>query len=100
MSYFLILSLVKNKINDYDKIIYATYEQNNSNIKHLVKNIKRKRYELVEKILVKMPSIFTNTSIVILDGNFVCIDPYLGTNLHLLSDVKNSKIEIQNKKVC
>ena len=45
-----------------------------------------------------MPSIFTNTSIVILDGNFVCIDPYLGTNLHLLSDVKNSKIEIQNKK--
>ena len=25
--------------------------------------------------------------------NFVCIDPYLGTNYHLLSDVKNSKLE-------
>ena len=33
-----------------------------------------------------------------LDGYFVCVDPYLGTNLHLLSDVKNSKIEVQYKK--
>ena len=27
------------------------------------------------------------------DGNFVCVDPYVGTNYHLLSDVKNSKLE-------
>jgi D-amino-acid oxidase len=27
----------------------------------------------------------------------VSLDPYLGTNYHLLSDVKNSKIEIINK---
>ena len=30
-----------------------------------------------------------------MDGNFTCIDPYLGTNYHLLSDVKNSKLETQ-----
>ncbi len=95
---FLNTKFDNSKIKNYDKVIYATYEENNSNIKNLTKNIKKKRFELVEKILVKMPSIFTQTSIVVLDGNFVCIDPYLGTNLHLLSDVKNSKIEIQNKK--
>jgi len=88
----------ESKIKNYDNVIYATYEENNSNIKGITKDIKKKRYELVEKILVKMPSIFAKISIVVLDGNFVCIDPYLGTNLHLLSDVKNSKIEISNKK--
>ena len=33
-----------------------------------------------------------------MDGNFVCVDPYLGTKYHLLSDVKFSKIEIIKKK--
>ena len=32
-------------------------------------------------------------SYVVVDGKFVCIDPYLGTKYHLLSDVKNSKLE-------
>ena len=95
---FLNTKFNKSNINNYNKIIYATYEENNLNIKGLTKDIKKKRYELVEKILVKMPPIFSKTSIVVLDGNFVCIDPYLGTSLHLLSDVKNSKIEIQNKR--
>ena len=30
----------------------------------------------------------------IIDGDFVCLDPYLGTNFHLLSDAVHSKIEI------
>ena len=30
---------------------------------------------------------------VVIDGNFVCVDPYLGTTYHLLSDVKLSKLE-------
>ena len=30
----------------------------------------------------------------ILDGKFVCLDPYLGTKNHLLSDNLNSKLEI------
>ena len=56
------------------------------------------KYELVEKILIKMPEIFKKRDYVVLDGYFVCVDPYLGTNLHLLSDVKNSKIEVQYSK--
>ena len=46
-----------------------------------------------------MPNKYNNKSYVILDGDFVCLDPYLGTKYHLLSDVKFSKIEIINKKL-
>ena len=98
ISLYLNTNFNTNQIKNYDKVIYATYDENNSNIKNLTKKIKRIRYELVEKIVVKLPILFQKISIVVLDGNFVCIDPYLGTNFHLLSDVKNSKIEIQNKK--
>jgi hypothetical protein len=84
----------KKKICDYDKIIYNTYHENNENLHHLPEKLQKKKYELIEKIVVKMPETFKNTSIVVIDGNFVCIDPYLGTKYHLLSDVKLSKIEI------
>ena len=40
-----------------------------------------------------MPKKFSNKSYVVVDGKFVCVDPYLGTNYHLLSDVKLSKLE-------
>ena len=36
---------------------------------------------------------FHNKSFVLIDGKFVCVDPYLGTKYHLLSDVKLSKLE-------
>ena len=63
------------------------------------KNTKQLRYELVEKILVKLPKKYQKLSCVVIDGKFLCIDPYIGTNLHLLSHVKFSKIAVQNKKV-
>ena len=34
----------------------------------------------------------------VIDGEFVCLDPYVGTNYHLLSDVKFSKLEINEGK--
>ena len=44
-----------------------------------------------------MPKKYRKKSYVIIDGKFVCLDPYLGTNYHLLSDVKYSKIEVIKK---
>ena len=41
-----------------------------------------------------MPIEFKSKSYMVLDGKFVCLDPYVGTKYHLLSDVKNSKLEI------
>ena len=92
---FLNRTFTKKDKNKYDKIIVCTYSNNNKVLKNLgIKNLKKYKYELVEKILVKLPSEYKNKSYVILDGQFVNIDPYLGTPYHLLSNVKFSKIEV------
>ncbi len=84
----------KNDISKYDKIIVATYSNNNFVLKNLgIKKLNEFKFELVEKILIKLPKKYSKKSFVVVDGNFVCVDPYLGTKFHLLSDVKLSKLE-------
>lgn len=83
-------------IKNYHKIIIATYNNNNFLINSFNLNVKKKyQYELIEKIIIKLPKKFKNKSFMIMDGKFVCVDPYLGTNYHLLSHVKHSKLEIK-----
>ena len=84
----------KKDISKYDKIIIATYSNNNFVLKSLgIKNLNEFKFELVEKILIKLPQQYNKKSFVVVDGKFVCVDPYLGTKFHLLSDVKLSKLE-------
>ena len=92
--------LKKSQVNNYHKIIICTYSENNKILNDLseIKKSKKNRYELIEKIVVKLPKKYRKKSYVIIDGKFVCLDPYLGTNYHLLSDVKYSKIEVIKKK--
>ncbi len=96
---FLNKELEKKDIINYDKIIVCTYSHNNTLLENLAgkKNLKKNRYELIEKIIIKLPKKFKNKSYVVVDGKFVCLDPYLGTKYHLLSDVKNSKLEVIKK---
>lgn len=90
----------KKYLSKYDKVILATYQNNNYVLKELgIKPKLKYKYELVEKILIKLPKKYYNKSFVVLDGNFVCVDPYLGSNKHLLSDVKFSKIETVKSKL-
>ena len=70
---------------DYDVVVIATY----SNINQLLDNKKRYQYELCEKPVVKLPKIFEDTSIVIMDGPFMCLDPY-GDEYHVLGNVKHA----------
>ena len=85
----------KKDLDIYDNIIIACYEQNNVILKNLgIKPKKKYKYELVEKIIIKLPIKYKKESFMVLDGKFVSLDPYLGTNYHLLSDVKYSKLEI------
>ena len=89
----------KKEIKNYDKIILATYDQNNKILNNLgFKPKKSFKYELVEKIIIKLPKEYKDKSYMVLDGKFICIDPYLGTKYHLLSDVKSSKLEIVKSK--
>ncbi len=92
--------LKKKNLKDYDKVIICTYSNNNKILKSFgINNLKKYKYELVEKIIISLPQKYKNKSFVVLDGNFVCVDPYLGTKYHLLSDVKCSKLEIINSKI-
>ena len=89
----------KKYLPKYDKIIVATYSNNNKVLNELgVKNLNTFKYQLVEKIVIKLPKKYSKKSFVVIDGNFVCVDPYLGTNYHLLSDVKLSKLETITSK--
>ena len=84
----------KSFLKNYDKIIVTAYSNNNKILENLgVKKLDDFKFELVEKIVIKLPQKYVNKSFVVIDGKFVCVDPYLGTNYHLLSDVKLSKLE-------
>jgi hypothetical protein len=86
----------KKNLEYYHKVIVCTYSQNNQVLKKIgITKLKKFKYELVEKIVIKLPNFFRNKSFMILDGKFVSLDPYLGTNYHLLSDVKHSKLKIK-----
>lgn len=90
-------TFLKKDLSKFDKLIICTYQNNNIILKKLGYNPKYKyRYELVEKIIVKLPSTFKNKSFIVLDGQFVCVDPLINTSYHLLSSVKFSKIEVLN----
>ena len=70
----------------YDYIIVCTYENNNRML-----NLKNKnKYQLVEKIIVKTPKNFKKKSFVILDGEFMCIDPYKNSSSSILGHVSKS----------
>jgi len=70
---------------DYDVVVIATY----SNINQLLDDKKWYQYELCEKPVVKLPKIFEDTSIVVMDGPFMCLDPY-GDEYHVLGNVKHA----------
>ncbi len=89
----------KSMLKNYSKVIIAVYDQNNLVLKQLGFNEHKKyKFELVEKILIKLPKKFRNKSYMVIDGQFVCLDPYLGTKYHLLSHNKFSKIEVKKSK--
>lgn len=56
---------------EYDVVVVATYARLNE----LLSNKKDYQFELCEKPVVKLPEQFTDKSIVIMDGPFMCLDP-------------------------
>lgn len=67
----------------YDCVVNCTY----SDINDLSNKDKDYQFEVCEKILVDLPIFAKNQSIVIMDGPFMCIDPYGRSRQHLLGNV-------------
>lgn len=77
-----------------DLIILATYENNNLLKCQMKFNTDKYYFQLVEKIIVDTPKSYKNFSCVVLDGDFVSIDPY-GQN-HIIGHVTKSDIRHEN----
>lgn len=71
----------------YDKVIIATYAGLNELLESYPDKHQDFQYELCEKIVVELPKEFNNKSIVVLDGEFMCIDPFGSTGLFLMGNV-------------
>lgn len=70
-------------ISDYDYVINCTY----AGLNEVVGEERIYQYEVCEKPVVKLPERFANMSIVIIDGPFMCIDPYSDTDYHVMGNV-------------
>ena len=92
------IDINENFIKNYDNVFLCTYDNNNNNLKYFKSSKKDYYYQLVEKIITKTPNEFNNKSFVILDGPFMCIDPYYKDNLSILGSVKDSVIKFKNSK--
>lgn len=70
-------------INNFDVVVSATY----SNTNEYLDNKTKYQFELCEKPVVKLPNEYKNKSIVVMDGPFMCLDPYGTTDYHVLGNV-------------
>ena len=73
---------IKDDFKGYDVVVIATYAK----INELLDKKKRYQYELCEKPVVRLPREYQGKSIVIMDGPFMCLDPY-GQRNHVLGNV-------------
>ena len=70
-------------MKNFDVVVNATYSNTNE---YLIEKTTY-QFELCEKPVVKLPSMYKNKSIVIMDGPFMCLDPYGTTDYHVLGNV-------------
>jgi len=72
----------KDDFKGFDVVVIATYAKLNQ----LLDNKKEYQFEVCEKPVVRLPRKYRGKSIVIMDGPFMCLDPY-GQRNHVLGNV-------------
>lgn len=71
----------------YDFVIICTYGQTGNLLEKFPECKKEYQYEVCEKVFVKLPKIFENTSVLVMDGPFMGIDPIGDTGMFIIGDV-------------
>ncbi len=82
---------IKEKLTGYKFNIHATY----SALNNLTNKKQKYQFELCEKPLFQLPKRYKNKSLVIMDGPFMCFDPYADTDYHLGGNVVHA-IHVRN----
>ena len=71
---------------DFDNKIFATYRTLNL----FVDTTANYQYELCEKPIFKLPPAYKQKGIVIMDGPFMCFDPFANTEYHVAGNVQHA----------
>ena len=82
---------IKENLKGYKYNVHATYSRLNS----LTDKKQEYQFELCEKPLFQLPPRYKNKSLVIMDGPFMCFDPYADTDYHLGGNVVHA-IHVRN----
>ena len=77
-------------IDSYDVIINCTYANLNFILERYPKLQQTYQFELCEKPILKLSRLFNRISLVVLDGPFLCIDPYGKTSWHVMGNVTHA----------
>jgi len=76
---------IEEDFDDYDYVVIATYAK----INELLDESIQYQYEVIEKPVVKLPEQYKNKSVVVMDGPFMCFDPYKD-GYHVLGHVEHA----------
>ena len=71
----------------YDFTIICTYGQTGNLLEKFPEHNKEYQFEVCEKVFVKLPKIFENISVLVMDGPFMGIDPVGDTGMFIIGDV-------------
>jgi len=77
----------KTILNSYDLVVIATYANTNFLLENFPNHVQDFQFEICEKPIVNLPSSMKHKSIVIMDGPFMCVDPYGYSNQFVLGNV-------------
>lgn len=80
----------KTMFEKYDLVIICTYGDWNDLVENNTKLNQNFQFEVCEKVFVKLPEIFKDTSLLIMDGPFMSIDPVGTTGMFIIGDVINT----------
>lgn len=73
--------------DSFDRVIIATYAGMGEVFEDLGLPGREYQYEVCEKPVVTLPSAFKQTDVVIMDGPFMCVDPYGTSGKYVLGNV-------------
>ena len=76
--------------DQFDKIIVAGYASTNTIMAELGAPLQKYQFEVCEKPVVRLPASFGNVDIVVMDGPFMCVDPYGLSGTYVLGHVEHA----------
>ena len=71
----------------YNRIVLAAYDRLNLGVEALGLEPVEHKYQAVERPMVKMPAGFGEKSIVVIDGEYCCVDPLGRSDIHIVGHV-------------